>query len=196
VIARGVLLAAAIGACGRGDFGARLDACVIADSVADFSSMQGTNGWTYGYAQAGVFQLFPSFGTDPDDESTYQRWYETVGPGGYWTSLWVEGGHPNGTNGNAGRLPIAQHAVRRWTAASAAQLSVSVAYAAEDVGTMNVEVDLDGVAQFFATTASPGSAQVTVTVQPGSNLDFTIAAPNDDDSDGSTRFTAMIGCGS
>ena len=89
---------------------------VYADSVQDFSSLQGFRGWRYGfydgvssspYAPAD-FKLMPNY----NFAGLY--WSRQEGVGGYWTTLGRELAVPNGMNGNSGRARQVNWAVRRW----------------------------------------------------------------------------------
>lgn len=104
---------------------------VIANSVADFSGVQGQGGWDYGYRDftatgrtmnydpAAAFISFAGgseAGTPYDGglEGT-QHWdggkWDLFAPGDPWTEVGPESLHPNGTNG------VAEHwVVRRWRA--------------------------------------------------------------------------------
>lgn len=97
---------------------------VVADSVADFSGVQGARSWRYGYYnrtadadgtyQSSDFTEFlggvdkpGSWGTGAN-EFTGANW-DLAQPNGPWTVLTPAGGHPNGTNTGD------EHwAIRRW----------------------------------------------------------------------------------
>lgn len=88
---------------------------LIADSRADFSDVQGFNGWTYGF-----YDGDPNNAWDPDDfeplvyfDTAWRR--VAPGPGGYWTAVERLGGHPNSINTSGGRIAEDNWAVRRWT---------------------------------------------------------------------------------
>lgn len=86
----------------------------IADSFSDFSGEQGLHGWSYGYysgtqAPAG-FVEFPLY-----NEFLPGFWSRTTnGPGGYWVCMSSVGGHPSGTKGISGRVPVVLASVRRF----------------------------------------------------------------------------------
>ena len=127
---------------------------LLADSVSDFSGTQGANSWYYGYYAGALtpatFTLFPTF--DPNfatnEGNSYDGgpggWYLQWGPGGYWTSLWPNGGHPNGTDGNQGRAPVEQWAVRRWVSDVSGEITISGLMASLNGSPMMVSVLVDG----------------------------------------------------
>jgi hypothetical protein len=104
----GVLgLAAAAGLCSSAG------AQVLANAHDDFSAVQGYNGWYYGFFDGNSatpwsladFEGFTIFDT---------TWHRTMGPGGYWTMVGRDGGHPNGLITSGGRIAEDNWAVRRW----------------------------------------------------------------------------------
>ena len=80
---------------------------VIADSVTDFSGVQGQNEWFYGFYQG----TFASPGFQQMSAFDSGNWY--VNNGVVWTSLEDVGGHPNGFTTSGGRTSVDQWAVRR-----------------------------------------------------------------------------------
>src|SRR5438105_1956733 len=91
-------------------------ATVIADSVAQFSSVQGQNNWYYGYYSSTLnptgFQQMANF--DPTLRGGAWEVDFNLPDPRYWTSLWNVGGHPNSNPSNGGRANVEQWAVRRW----------------------------------------------------------------------------------
>ncbi|MGE3107857.1 MAG: immunoglobulin domain-containing protein [Phycisphaerales bacterium] len=93
---------------------------VIADSVADFSGVQGQHGWFYGYYDGDVifpytpadFALFPTF--DVGISGAPEYWHLAEGPGGYFTLMRASRCHPNGRITSGDRRPIDHWAVRRF----------------------------------------------------------------------------------
>lgn len=155
------------------------------DSGAEFSSTQGAGGWTYGYysiaGDASSFTQFSYF-----DATSSPQWWEEAQTQAPWTLLWDTGGHPNysGTD---------HWAVRRWTSGTAGDLSLGIQFQAEDAGTTNVHVIVDG-AEIYAnnttSTLQTWSTTSWMTVAAGSHVDFAIDANGLDNGD-STRFTAQ-----
>ncbi len=169
--------------------GGAANATIIANSQSDFSGTQGSNNWTYGYFQSpftpATFQELLNFdGTE---------WYIQMGAGGYWTELTSIGGHPNGTNGNQGRLPIEQWADRRWTSNVSGNVDISGTFASLSGGSMVTHIILDGAEIFSQSAGALSSYDLTATIAIGSILDFAISPPSDGiDVNGYTQFTAVI----
>lgn len=182
---------------------ASLKAEVLADSVADFSGTQGTDSWYYGYYDGSLtpatFTLISNY--DPTFNITWPptggAWTVTPssqwGPGGYWTCLWADGGHPNGTNGNQGRLPIEQWAVRRWVSDVSGEVTISGFIASLGGGNMMASVFVDGKPLFSQQIPSnKTSYEFLASVAVGSTVDFVIAPNNHNDVDGSSEFTGVV----
>ncbi len=112
-------------------FGASTASAVeVGNSVTEFSGVQGTNNWSYGYHNetanspydAADFIPFSSSAAPVSDfgfhvPSNKWDWFNAAGnanAGGAsnppWTEITQNGGHPNGTNNTT-----EQWAVRRWT---------------------------------------------------------------------------------
>lgn len=91
----------------------KLQAQVIADSVAEFSGVQGSNNWYYGF-----YNLSADFvsGYDPTNDFTRFPQFD----GGWWinssyfTSIWATGCHPNSDWNNGGRALQEHWPIRRW----------------------------------------------------------------------------------
>lgn len=153
-----------------------------ADSVADFSGTQGYKNWYYGYnnGQDGDFKFLTTFNGN---------WYNRLGKGGYWTQLWPTGGHPNSPDGNAGRLPELQLAVRRYLSPIAGTIRIQGTYQAP---TSLVYILINGKRVWTSKGKTPqGNYQIDVPVQVRSTIDFVIN-PAGNDVDDSTTFTARI----
>jgi hypothetical protein len=95
---------------------------LVADSVAEFSGVQGLDGWSYGYYDGDApsayapadFQPLPQF--DGANWLIEETAWNTGGPmpSGFWTRLSAIGGHPNGDLTTTAHS--ANHwAVRRWS---------------------------------------------------------------------------------
>ncbi|MFM9958763.1 MAG: GC-type dockerin domain-anchored protein [Phycisphaerales bacterium] len=93
---------------------------VFADSAAQFSGVQGQNGWSYGFYDgdpgvaftAADFEPLPLFAAPPPPfgNSVDPFWHRD--PLLFWTAVDAELMHPNGLA--AGRTPQVNWAVRRW----------------------------------------------------------------------------------
>lgn len=178
-----------------GSFGATIQrtyetVSVLADSVADFSGVQGENGWSYGrYQQTsnpGVFQEFP---VDYWDGSKWDV------PNGNppWTEISAESGHPNGDN-NA----EIEWATRRYTVEEGGDLLVEWTLAKANTGGgsgTSLHVLLNGTEIDFASVGGGDGVGVRRDVvipgaQPGDIIDFALSpegldGSNADGSDGS-----------
>ena len=92
---------------------------IHADSLGDFSSTQGQDGWSYGY------RTVPDPAGDEYDEGDFVE-FSLFEPNGIWGRTWFEGpiipqiwdsgAHANGVFGITGTTErILQEAIRRWT---------------------------------------------------------------------------------
>ena len=107
---------------------------IIADSAADFSEVQGQNGWFNGlYNQTtdpdgtygvGDFQPF----MEPDYAWNGSAW-DFTGGNVPWTTINAEGGHPNGDNNGD-----VHYAVRRWVSDTSGSATVEYNIAAQNLG--------------------------------------------------------------
>lgn len=153
-----------------------------ADSVADFSGIQGYKNWYYGYntGQDGDFKFLTTFNGN---------WYNRLGKGGYWTQLWPTGGHPNSPDGNDGRLPELQLAIRRYLSPVEGTVRIQGNY---DAPTSLVYILIDGQ-RVWTSQGKPtnGTYRIDVPVLVRSTIDFVIN-PAGNDVDDSTTFTARI----
>ena len=109
---------------------------VIANSILDFSQVQGANGWFYGYYRdpftPSTFTELPHFGvyTLPNGIKSRPTWYEGRK---FWTELWAAGGHPNSVVTSVTARPVNQWAVRRWVSPVDAQVEVAGFLSKSDV---------------------------------------------------------------
>ena len=176
-------------------------AAIVADSVAEFSDVQGTDNWYYGYYDGDLspetFKLMPVYGDMSLGVWNFATdvWFVQAGPGGYWTNLAANFSVSNGTNGNHGRLPEEQWSVRRWISEVSGEIDISVDIAALQGGRMFADIIVDGDS-VFRQQAPPyptvTSYDVTTTVENGSTVDFVVSPNNHYDVDGTTMFTAVI----
>jgi hypothetical protein len=98
-----------------------------ADSVADFSGVQGQDGWQYGYvvpSDGPQFIQLPVNGNYSVERGN--SWFIDAldAPQRYYTHLNAFGGHPNGLVTSGGK-PIEHWAVRRWTSAVSGLVQIS-----------------------------------------------------------------------
>jgi hypothetical protein len=159
------------------------------DSVQEFSGTQGQGNWQYGYytstGDADSFVLMSNF-----NSNTYipNAWSETQSHPPY-TSLWADGGHPNGPNSGPVHDPV-----RRWTSGADGVVHIKGTYSTTTVwGSTRVGVIADKV-RIWSDLASGYSVKtfdISRSVTSGSHIDFFINS-NGLDYDDSTNF-AFIG---
>jgi len=165
----------------------------VADSIGEFSNIQGQNSWLYGYYQGSL----SSDNFQQMTEVKYGDWW--VDNADYWTTLNKIGGHPNSVVG--GITPVNQFPVRRWVSEVDGNINISGILAKTDTN-FNVTSDgtighilVDGVevwSQAISATDNVGvNYSINAAVQAGSVVDFVIDAKSNDHYDG-TKFTATI----
>lgn len=185
---------------------------IVADSVSGFSGKQGANGWSYGYwersgdtdksySQARDFRLLRHFGPDPinrlrghSEFTTGELW--NLQDGLYYTSLWAEGGHPNGTMKLGTYAQAEQWAVRRWLSTTNGPVTISghagkvMPWGEKWGGGCHALIVVDGTTVFSVAMDNRGTNySVNATVHIGSLVDFLIGPGP---SVGVTKFTATI----
>ncbi|MEZ6094942.1 MAG: hypothetical protein R3C03_12050 [Pirellulaceae bacterium] len=185
---------------------------VVGDSVAEFTSEQGKNGWYYGYwdrsadddeqyNQSSDFKLLKNFGTDTqngisghEEFTTGELWF--LEDGRYYTSLWANGGHANSPNQLGNHAAAEQWAVRRWVSDTSGTVTISghtgkvMPWGANWGGECLAIIVVDGKTVFSSVMDNKGlDYTVAVKVQEKSVVDFLIA-PNP--SIGVVTFTATI----
>ena len=185
---------------------------MVADSVSGFSGQQGANGWSYGYwdrtadtdksySQTTDFQLLRHFGSDPingvsghPEFTTGELW--TLQDGLYYTSLWAEGGHANGTMDLGAHARVEHWAVRRWVSTANGPVTISghagkvMPWGEKWGGGCQALIVVDGTMVFSAAMDNRGTNySINATVHIGSRVDFLIGPGP---SVGVTKFTATI----
>jgi hypothetical protein len=204
--AKGLISCAALAAC-LGVTGSRAD-IIIADSVSEFSGIQGSNNWYYGYWQKTgdadgtydyqqEFVRFSQFGVYTIVGGT--AWNTSTAS--YWTGLAAIGGHPNGIQTSGGRMAVEQWAIRRWISPVVGTVTITGRLAK-----FNTSSNGDGVVGAIAVNGSTVFSQaigptdgvgvnysVAASVVPDSVIDFIITpGANSWDGNDGTRFTATI----
>jgi len=179
-----------------------VQAQVFADSVAEFSSVQGQDGWFYGYydrtndvggiyAPATDFQQMTQYGVSPDE------W--TVQEGTFWTRLGEQGGHDNGVITGGGRTEVEHWAIRRYVSEATGTVTLSGNLAKLNTGGGNGIVGrifVDGT-QAYSQTVNFNDAvgfnySFDVAVGIGSTLDFILDPNASNDQFDGARFTAKL----
>ncbi len=154
------------------------DGAVIADSVAEFSSTQGSNNWRYGYyALDGDHESFTELCCfDPD--GAVDQWWERARAQPPWNLIWSQGQHPDAT-----------WTVRRWVAemTGLVRIDVTTDHWPGAPGATTVRVLSDGVVVYERAlppaTGGPLTESVFATVVNGGVLDFTVSADGDPSGD-------------
>jgi hypothetical protein len=179
---------------------------IIADSVTEYSGVQGSNHWHYGYWQKtgdadGVYDArrefvpMPRYGAIQFQGS--QAWDIS---GNYWTGLTANGGHPNGVITSGGRLQVEHWAIRRWVSPIAGGIIVTGLLAKfNTAGGDGIVGDIlvDGTVAFTRQIGGTDGVGVRYSFQSavgiGSVVDFIITPGSaaNDQIDG-TRFTGTI----
>ena len=164
---------------------------VVADSVAEFSGVQGSNNWYHGYWDRGA-----------DQDGTFQNWEfipfpreagnDTLGANNFWdgskwdwfngnppwTELSATGGHPNHPNGGGGTH---HYVIRRWVSESSGALhlvgNLSDGGECGDGVDLRIYVDGNEVASYVTFSATNLPFALNVEAQIGSTIDFAVG-PN------------------
>jgi hypothetical protein len=170
------------------------DSTTLANSVNDYSLVQGQGNWYYGYyGTPGVSSSFNQM------TNTTSNVFGTFGPGWLqstspppWTAIWSNGAQPSGPNDG----PV-YWAVRRWQ--STVTGSVTISGLIGDTGNsfnadgLNCDIYVNGVQVFsqHMNCATQQNYSVTVNVTAGQYIDFAIDPGANDFSDHGL-FTAAI----
>ncbi len=192
-------------------------ALTIADSVSGFSTTQGTNGWSYGFFDAGPA---PGAGYTPASFVAFDtfnaidaRWEASAAQvsvdNNVYLSVDANGGHPNGIGPDDQDSII--WALRRYTSATAGLFDLSYDLHKRNISNPNGSgitghIFVDGVERFVQIVANANGVgfQGTFAVQlnAGSFIDLAIAStgfpslrdpsPHNARADG-TDFSALLG---
>ena len=176
---------------------------ILADSVADFSLVQGEHGWYYGYDDGTSASYTPM--TRPSMITTYAPetgdvWDCWANDTAHWTQIFQLGAHGNGTDTSPPSVPVLQRAVRRWVSTYDGDVRISGEAAKIDVlmGSNGVDarVVVDGVelhSDFIGGADGGGlSYELTAHVNVGSTIDFVLDPHDSDDHHDLSRFTGII----
>jgi len=155
-----------------------------ANSLTEFSGIQGQNNWYYGYYDG------PFTNSDFQQMSQFSDIW-TVQNGTYYTLLRPDGGHPNGGS-------VQQWAVRRWVSEIDGEVQIYGNLAKLGLGGNGVigRIFIDGVevwSQSIAGTDGTGvNYQIRAKVKLNSVVDFAIDPKDANDENDTTAFTAQI----
>jgi hypothetical protein len=170
----------------------------LADSVAEFSSVQGKDNWFYGYYEPDTDSAFHEAGTFVSGGAD-PGWYAGAG-GVTWTFLDAETMHPNGEVTTGGREPVEQWAVRRWVSEVEGDIRITGHLAKYWVDGASggvagyVFVDGEMVWAWYIEGWDDGGTDIdkVVTVAHGSTVDFALDPWESDDRSDRSLFTATI----
>lgn len=159
---------------------------IIADSVRDFSDVQGSSGWSYGMFVAGSAKFIAAKDFRTTDWS--REWYARYP----YLSLTDTDQHPS--ESRAG--PVA--AVRRWTSEKGGRVRVDARFHCGSQGDgVNVKVLLDGREAFSAAVGGPHPASAQFDAEevlvPGEHVDFAVfPGPNGNANFDATEIAVTI----
>jgi hypothetical protein len=175
---------------------------LLADSVADFSFMQGEHGWQYGYDTGTLesFTLMTGQGLVsayvPPSNDVWEGWRSETAR---WTQIFQLGAHPNGVISSMPSNSVLQRAVRRWTSTFAGDVLISGEIAKIDlVGSNGVDafIYVDGEEVYKTPIAGDDaggrSYKVRATLKLNSTVDFVLDPHESDDHHDLSRFTGII----
>jgi hypothetical protein len=179
---------------------------ILADSVADFSLVQGEHGWYYGYDDGTSAAYAPMTRTrvittyEPPTGDRWDGWVnDTIA---HWTQIFQLGAHANGTDTSAPSEPLLQRAVRRWLSTYEGDVTISGEVAKIDVGVsagangVEAIIVVDGAEldrfRVGAEDAGGWSYEVPAQLKVGSTVDFVLDPFESNDHHDLTRFTGII----
>jgi len=164
----------------------------IADSVNEFSSTQGQNNWYYGYYESPL----NSSGFQQMNQYNNGIWW--LSQGDFWTSLWANGGHPNGAITSGNRQEVNQWTVRRWISEVDGEITLIGNLAKLNssggngiIGSILVDGQSIWSQLIGASDLTGVNYQLKANVKKGDFVDFVIDSNGNDWSDG-TKFTTVI----
>ncbi len=150
------------------------DGALVADSVADFSALQGSDNWQYGYyASGGDYDSFTEL-CCYDPAGRTGEWWERAPAQPPWNLVWAEGQHPD-----------AAWTVRRWICelSGVVRIDITTDHWPGEAGAKTVRVLNDGVVEYVRVLAAGQGGSLTesvlATVVRGGVLDFTVGADGD-----------------
>ena len=185
------------------DAGSNKFATLVANSVDEFSGVQGENGWVDGYRDLGEapdeapvdYNPDIDFIPYPNDWWTGVQWDEPNEDGDNipWTTIGPENGHPNGTNSGG----FEEWAIRRWVAdelQDPTALALNYELRAQNVNGGNgttVQLHINGILQdSLAVEGRDGVGEQRTfyaNVNPGDAIDLALTpvGPDEGRADGS-----------
>ncbi len=175
---------------------------IAADSIADFSTVQGSNNWFYGYYggtsatpyKTGDFQQMASI-VPGGGYGGATAWF--VLNGTYWTCLFNTGGHPNGITTSQGRATLQQWAVRRWVSPISGTIRIYGVLADLDNSSGNgvighIIINGSELSNYTINNGGRTNFICNAVVSVGSLVDFAIDPRDNNDYADSTTFYFTI----
>lgn len=168
----------------------------IADSVSEFSGVQGSKNWNYGYLTVpgdtnSYVQMSNFLGANPAIQNS-GTWSETPTFPPFYTLVWSDGQHSTGMNRG-----VEHWSVRRWISPISGTVNVAGIIGRMDSGDTIAKIFINGVEKYsFGTvslTATGGKQNYSLPlkINVGDTLDFALS-PNGSDLNDSTMFTVHI----
>jgi len=183
------------GACAIGGMTSSAAAQLLADSVADFSGVQGQANWYYGYYDGDASLPYTAFDFEPLPEFT-TIWRRSATA--YYTAITPMGQVPNGAITSGGRTPEENWAVRRWISDSTSIVRISGQVWDRSTGSgdgveARIIVGALTVYQHIVNEGetTPFNFSFEACIGDGTAIDFAIAPRANDFAD-DTGFTATI----
>lgn len=176
---------------------------IIADSFADFSGVQGQNGWTYRYYDKthDATPLSYDYLTEASLMAQYiadhNKWY--VHEGEFWTMLGASSAHGNGIVTSGGRTPDEQIAIRRWTSNYSGKAIIAGEVAKISTGGGNgvmAYLKINGVTEYAhwidANDSTGVAFSVTKTITAGDAVEWWLDPFQSNDLVDLTSYTATV----
>lgn len=169
----------------------RLPQPLLADSVAQFSGVQGRDNWFYGYYNGGPAAV----NFEPMTEFNGAAWF--VDNDLYWTTLDAEGGHPNGTITSGGRTPVQHWPARRWVSPIGGPIEIQIDLSDRNPAAGNgiagfVVIDGNSLPAFILNNGESKTLTYSANINQGSIVDFILDPRDNDDIGDSTTFAIKI----
>jgi len=182
---------------------------LIADSVAEFSGIQGLHNWHYGYIDPATslnFIALPQFNPPNGPWFIAQTFpFLACDPGAFWTQLTSLGGHPNGRITSGCRQQVEHWAVRRWVSEVSGPIDISGRLFLRGPAAFSDGIEgkiwVNGT-EIYSVLIGPNDTvgvnfQLTgVPVNIGESVDFVVTpGPNSRDGQDTFRFPVQIHAG-
>jgi Glycosyl hydrolase catalytic core len=160
---------------------------VLADSRSGFGKVQGTNGWSYGYAELGSAD---PYSPDSFQNMEWRIWrsdnYRWIAPGGEFPFGGHDGLHPSG----------GAWAIRRWESNTSGLVTLA-GYMSRGGGGdgVGIRIFVDGNEVYSRVLQPNEDAEYSVPnvqVNVGSKIDFTVTAFGNPDNDATVHTSTVL----